>query len=264
MLRLTILTTILAMTTGLATAAPLTLTFQSPSDGCAVGVTSNADIFVEESHCSVPGASVYQYLDVGESLIITASDGTSFDFLGANILYFWDELFKLPVADVPSGLDLTDPDDIFQANADFIWQVSENELPLISIEGFQNGARTHEWSEPLLGTDGYLLSIGSNSNSNSIDLDPRDFPGVPMSDIDRLEISLAPQLVTASFNNPVLINDVWYVRDTAAPIFVFDDVSLNVTPALIITPPDPDPVPLPFSVLLLPAIGALAVFTKRA
>ena len=231
---------------GVASASPLTLDFDTSATGCATDTLIAGVVTVEDGRCVGHDVDKYQYLEFGEELIIQAQPGVTFDYQGADILYFGEELFKIPVADLPNGLDLTDPDDIFYVNFNWLWEPSIGELPLLSVKGFSEGSLVQEWSSVFPDTDAHNLATGYAPTS--LDWDLRDFPGGPMSGLDRLEIGFGLHLADAYVETPQLLNDVWYGH-LKGSLIAFDDLRLDVTGATPPTPPTP--VPLPVSGVLL-------------
>jgi len=257
MMKPSLIITALTLSAGMAEAATLTLDFNSGGTGCTPGVTVANTVSVTNGYCSGQPNDGYQYLEVGDTFTVTAAPGQTFDYLGANILYFWDETFALPVADVPNGIDLTNPADIYFVNENWLWQPAINALPLISIRGYASGVLTHLWSDIVMDTETYLASMGMTPPIHDIDWDPRDLPGGVMAGLDRLEISFAQPLVTASLEAPLLIGDAWYTRLPDGFSLVFDDLTLGISDT-------PAPVPLPLSALLLLAgIGAMGGLGRR-
>ena len=238
----------LLMLAGAAQGAPLTLSFSSAATGCTNGVVVGNAVFIEDGHCHDQNTLDLQYLTVGDTFAITSSTGAPFDFVSADMRFYWDELFLLPIADLPAGLDLTNPDDLHFVNQNWLWQSGRNQVPLISVRGYANGVLTQEFSDIFLDTESYFTAIGQTPDFSKVDVEPRDFPGAPMTGIDRLEIGFAEQFAGATISAPVLIGDIWYSWLPDGGAFVFDDLVLDIPMGVV---PTPVPVPGPWSALLL-------------
>lgn len=248
--------TVAALCTGALVAAapafavPVTLDFSAGSAGCGAKTIGTA-ITITQSSCAAQGG--HQYLEPGQRLTLSATTGTTFDYLGVNTLVFWQEIFGIAAADVPAGVDpATKPgyDDLWIADR---WSLVTAPLPILHTRGYRDGALVAEWNPALPDTYTHNASVGSAPTG--YDLEARDVASPAMYGLDRLEFGFMENYLPAGGALARLVDDSWYTS-VLGPQWAFTDLQLDIQTATT----DPTPVPLPAGLGLFGlALGGLAV-----
>ena len=231
-----------------ASSTPITLDFTSGSAECTKN--SFLGLTIEQSHCSTGN----QYLNPGDQFVLSAAPGTTFDVLSINTLYFWQELFAIPAADLPPGIDpLTDAGyhSLWTENA---WSIVADPQPILHTRGYRDGALIAQWSPTLPDTDTYNSALGRRPTGS--DFEHETSPARRYTASTGWEFGFYENFLLSGGSRAVLVEETWYTH-FLGPLWAFDDLALDVH-----KPANTTPVPLPagfgFLAAALAAVAGLA------